>query len=257
MPLLFIFRGEYLLKFNNLEWRMDVKVAKMPYILQNQLKQESKRSDFRCLGSCLCDEFETLWSKMSSPPAWKFSEPLTITATFESYAISRTKLILILTLTDYYQCPQWVMSGWGRASICYDCSWKIPPSIPSPLSSNYRPFRGFRRRRQWQPTPVLLPGKSHGWRSRVGCSPWGRQGLDTTERLHFNFSLSCIGEGNGNLLQCSCLENPREPGGLPSMGSHRVRHYWRDLAAAAAAEALEHWQPIEILWGRRKSLWFD
>ena len=49
--------------------------------------------------------------------------------------------------------------------------------------------------------------------------------------------LSCIGEGNGNPLQCSCLENPRtgEPGGLPSMGSHRVGHDWSDLAAAAAA----------------------
>ena len=41
-------------------------------------------------------------------------------------------------------------------------------------------------RRKWQPTPVLLPGKSHGWRSLVGCSPWGRWGLDTTERLHFS-----------------------------------------------------------------------
>ena len=50
--------------------------------------------------------------------------------------------------------------------------------------------------------------------------------LDTTERLHFHFSLSCIGEGNGNPLQCSCLENPRDgkPGGLLSMGSHRVGH---------------------------------
>ena len=47
-----------------------------------------------------------------------------------------------------------------------------------------------------------------------------------TEQLHFDFSLSCTGEGNGNVLQCSCLENPRdgEPGGLLSMGSHRVRH---------------------------------
>ena len=43
-----------------------------------------------------------------------------------------------------------------------------------------------------------------------GCSPWGRWGLDTTEWLHFHFSLSCIGEGNGNPLQCSCLENPRD-----------------------------------------------
>ena len=57
---------------------------------------------------------------------------------------------------------------------------------------------------------------------------------DTTERLHFHFSLLCIGEGNGNPLQCSCLENPRKPGGLPSMGSHRVRHDWSDLAVAAA-----------------------
>ena len=68
------------------------------------------------------------------------------------------------------------------------------------------------RRRQWQPTPVLLPGKSHGWRSLVGCSPCGREDSDTTERLHFHFSLSCIGEGNGNPLQCSCLENPRDGG---------------------------------------------
>ena len=66
--------------------------------------------------------------------------------------------------------------------------------------------------RQWHPTPVLFPGKSHGWRSLVGCSPWGRWGLDTTQRLHFHFSLSCIGEGNGNPLQCSCLENPRDGG---------------------------------------------
>jgi len=65
-------------------------------------------------------------------------------------------------------------------------------------------------RGQWHPTPVLLPGKSHGWRSLEGCSPWGCWGSDTTERLHFHFSLSCIGEGNGNPLQCSCLENPRD-----------------------------------------------
>ena len=57
-----------------------------------------------------------------------------------------------------------------------------------------------------------MPGKSHGWRSLVGCSPWGRWGSDTTKRLHFHFSLLCIGEGNGNPLQCSCLENPRDMG---------------------------------------------
>ena len=128
-------------------------------------------------------------------------------------------------------------------------------------------------RRQWQPTPVLLPRKPHAWRSLVGCSPWGCKELGTTERLHFHLSLSCI-EANGNPLWCSCLENPRdggawwaavygvaqswtqlsdftftfhfyaleketathssvlawripgmgEPGGLPSMGLHRVGH---------------------------------
>ena len=71
---------------------------------------------------------------------------------------------------------------------------------------------GFIRRRQWQPTPVVLPGESHGQRSLVGCSPWGRLKSDTTERLHFPFSLSCIGEGNLNSFQQSCLENPMDRG---------------------------------------------
>ena len=50
------------------------------------------------------------------------------------------------------------------------------------------------------------------WRSLVGCSPWGCSESDMTERLHFHFSLSCIGEENGNPPQCSCLENPRDGG---------------------------------------------
>ena len=68
------------------------------------------------------------------------------------------------------------------------------------------------QRRQGKPTSVLLPGKSHEWRSLVGCSPWGHQESDTTEWLHVHFSLSRTGEGNGNPLQCSCLENPRDGG---------------------------------------------
>ena len=65
-------------------------------------------------------------------------------------------------------------------------------------------------RRQWHPTPVLLPGKSHGRRSLVGCSPWGFEESGMTERLPFHFSLSCTGEGNGTPV--SCLENPRDGG---------------------------------------------
>ena len=81
-------------------------------------------------------------------------------------------------------------------------------STSQEFSGTYR----CHRRRQWHPTPVLLPGKPHGRRSLVGCCPWGRWELDTTERLPFHFSLSCIGEGNGNPLQCSCLEDPRDGG---------------------------------------------
>ena len=70
-----------------------------------------------------------------------------------------------------------------------------------------------------------------------------------TERLHFHFSLSCIREGNGNPLQCSCLENPRdgERGGLRSMGSNRVGHDWSNLAAAPAAACRWH-HPYSRKW---------
>ena len=86
------------------------------------------------------------------------------------------------------------------------------------------------------PTPVLLLGKSHGRRSQVGCSPWGRKELDTTEWLPFHFSLSCIGEEMATHSSVLAWRIPgmAEPGGLPSMGSHRVRHDLRDLTAAAA-----------------------
>ena len=75
-----------------------------------------------------------------------------------------------------------------------------------------KPLAPSPRRRHWHPTPGLLPEKSHRRRSLVGCSPWGREESDTTERLHFHFSLSCTGKGNGNPLQCSCLENPSDGG---------------------------------------------
>ena len=98
-------------------------------------------------------------------------------------------------------------------------------------------------RRQWQPTPVLLPGKSHGWRSLVGCSPWGRWESDTTERLHFVFLLPCIGEGNGNPLQCSCLENPRDGGAwwaaVYGVAQSRTRLKW--LSSSSSSIPLHIW----------------
>ena len=72
--------------------------------------------------------------------------------------------------------------------------------------------RSRERDREGNGTPLqyFCLEKSHGRRSLVGCSPWGCEESDTTEQLHFHFSLSCIGEGNGNPLQCSFLENPRD-----------------------------------------------
>ena len=96
------------------------------------------------------------------------------------------------------------------------------------------------------------------WRVPWMEEPGGLQSMgllrDTTEQLHFYFSLSCIGKGNGNPLQCSCLENSKggEPGGLTSMGSHRVRHDWSDLAAAAAAARSITEQ--SVIFGREPSM---
>ena len=93
-------------------------------------------------------------------------------------------------------------------------------------------------RRQWQQTPVLLPGKSYGWRSLMGCSPWGREESDKTEWLHFH-ALEKEMAAHSSVLAWR-IPGTGEPGGLPSMRSHRVRQDWSDLAAAAAAAALPH-----------------
>ena len=66
--------------------------------------------------------------------------------------------------------------------------------------------------KEMAPHSSTLAWKIHGWRSLIGCSPWGRYESDVTERLHFDISLSHNGEGNGNAFQCSCLENPRDGG---------------------------------------------
>ena len=99
-------------------------------------------------------------------------------------------------MTIYKIDSQWQFAVWLR---------KLRPQFCNNLEE-------WDRRRHWHPTPVFLPGKSHGQRSLVGCSTRGREESDTTERLHFYFSLLCIEEGNGNPLQCSCLENPRDGG---------------------------------------------
>ena len=98
-------------------------------------------------------------------------------------------------------------------------------------SSNFWRLLRFQRKRQWHPTPVLLPGKSHGRRSLEGCSPWGRWGSDVTERLHFH-ALEKERATHSSVLAWRIPETGG-PGGLPSMGLHRVGHDWSDLAVAA------------------------
>ena len=101
------------------------------------------------------------------------------------------------------------------------------------------------QRRQWHPTPVLLPGKSHGWRSLEGCSPWSRWESDTTERLHFHLSLSCIGEGNGNPFQCYCLENPRNRGAWRAAvyGVTQSRTRLKQLSSSSSSRVVENARP--------------
>ena len=117
-----------------------------------------------------------------------------------------------------------------------------PSPSPRVYSDSYPLWR-----RWWHPTSVLFPGKSHGWRSLVGYSPWGRQESDTTERLHFHFSLSCIGERNGNPLQCSYLENPRDKGA-----------WWAAVYGVVQSQILLKWlssSSSRYIIMRRK--WFD
>ena len=91
-------------------------------------------------------------------------------------------------------------------------------------------------RRQWHPTPVLLPGKSHAWRSLVGCSPWvariRTQLSDFTFTFHFH-ALEKEMATHSSVLAWR-IPGTGEPDGLPSVGSHRVGHDWSNLVAAAA-----------------------
>ena len=90
----------------------------------------------------------------------------------------------------------------------------------------YVTLESYTWRRQWHPTPVLLPGESHEQRSLVGCSPWGREESDTTERLHFPFHFHALERemaAHSSVLAWR-IPGMGEPGGLPSVGLNRVGH---------------------------------
>ena len=108
--------------------------------------------------------------------------------------------------------------------------------LVSGLDAVYKVLKRGWQRRQWHPTPVLLPGKSHGWRSLVGCSPWVVKSQTWLSDFIFTFHLHALEKEMATHSSVLTWKIPGmgEPGGLPCMGSHRVGHDWSDLAAAAA-----------------------
>ena len=114
---------------------------------------------------------------------------------------------------------QYLEEGNPRSYIiseCHSIQLNTFPNLTTSITSQISTQLSITQSPLWKAmaphSSTLLPGKSYGRRSLVGCSPWGHWELDTTKHLHFHFSLSCIGEGNGNPLQFSCLENPRDDG---------------------------------------------
>ena len=119
---------------------------------------------------------------------------------------------------------------WQRAWLCMCTCGKLAP---------------YSRRRQWHPTPVLLPGKSHGRRSLLGCAVHGVASSRTwLSNFTFTFHFHALEKEMATHSSVLAWRIPGtgEPCGLPSMGSHRVGHDWSDLAAAAAAPYCEEYR---------------
>ena len=129
-------------------------------------------------------------------------------------------------------------SSWPRDWSCVSCIRGRFLTHGPTGDTWYVASSSYSRRRQWHPTPVFLPGKSHGRRSLVGYSPWGRWGSDMTERLHFHFPALEKAMATHSSVLAWRIPGTVEPGGLPSMGSHRVGHDWSDLAAEAASYSI-------------------
>ena len=135
----------------------------------------------------------------------------------------------------------WFQTGKGERQGC-----TLSPCL-------FNLYAEYFRRRQWQPTLVLLPGKSHGRRSLVGYSPWGHKESDTTEGLHFHVSLSLFTfmhwrrKWQPTPVFLPGKSQGREPGELPSMESHRVRHDWAtSLSPFTFMHWKRKWQPTPV-----------
>ena len=137
--------------------------------------------------------------------------------------------------------PGWE-GGLGRMDtcICMAESLSCSSETTTGLLIGYSPIQN--RRRQWHPTPVLLPGKSHGWRSLVDWGPWGHEESDTTEDFTLTFHFHALEKEMAAYSSVLAWRIPgtAEPGGLTSTGLHRLRHDWSNLAAAAGAAAIQN-----------------
>ena len=144
-----------------------------------------------------------------------------------------------------------------KAKWLYKQVVQVPEKEEKLKAKEKTTFSFFSREIQWHPTPVLLPGKSHGWRSLVCSSPWGRKESDTTERPHCHFSLSCIGEGNGNSFQCSCLENPRDGGAwwAAVYGVAQSRTRLKRLSSSSSSREIQIEPGSPALVGRFFKFW--
>ena len=145
-----------------------------------------------------------------------------------------------------YGCEfEWTLGvGDGQGGLVCCSSWDHKESDTTEWLNWTELSATYCQRRQRQHTPVLLPGKSHGRRSLVSCSPWGHEeskswiGLsDFTFTFHFH-ALEKEMATHSSVLAWR-IPGMGEPGGLQSMGSHRVEHDWSDLAVAAAGFSWE------------------
>ena len=117
-----------------------------------------------------------------------------------------------VSVPEYASCQ--LSLGHNQTNIQYTCnnSKALPGYDEKSISQkSFQLYLLCCRRRQWQPTSSTLAWKIP-WTEEPGRPQTMGSLRDTTERLHFHFSLSCTGEGNGNPLPSSCLENPRDGG---------------------------------------------
>ena len=123
------------------------------------------------------------------------------------------------THVNIYRCILWgfLISSWRIPLIFFLTTLYLVARIVGGHDREEKAMAPHSSTLGWQIPWMEEPGR---------LQSMGSLRVSTTEQPHFHFSVSSIGEGNGNPLQCSCLENPRdgEPGGLPSLGMHRVRH---------------------------------